>query len=375
MYQGLFLDDRQDQANLATFLTVGGELGLYTTFQQVVDQPLEDMAEAVLARHPDILALDYRLDDAQTPGVAGVRYKAGPLAQQFRDHASKQHQHVDDFPIVLVSHENIIQGDYQPDLTTHDLFDRIYAKEKLITDREQIGRELLALVEGYKEIIRLWGGDARLTHLLGLAGDGEGEPLLSNQELRRWQVLKAPHQLAREILRSIIDRNGMLRNRQSLLARLGVAPDSPDINALIEIVGKENVVYRGVFHGGWERWWDHRIEAFVVGMCSEKLGNLTARERVERLNELFGLELMAAKSLWTGSDEMFPGFACASCGHPTEKVHSVAAFDPIPSFVERKRICWNCVATGKYENEGLTIDDAEKYIVEKIQSGEVQWEG
>jgi len=369
MYQGLFLDDRQEEAHLAAFLTVVGDPGITTTFQQV-DQRLEDMAIAVLERKPDLLALDYRLDDAQTPGAVEVRYKAGPLAQQLRDHASKLG--VDDFPIVLVSHENIILSYYQPDLTTHDLFDRIYAKEKLVTDRERIGRELLALVDGYKEIIRVWEDVARLRQLLGLTDDREGEPLLNNQELRRWRDLKAPHQLAREILRSIIDRNGMLRDRQSLLARLGITPDSTDINALIEILGKENVIYHGVFHGGWERWWDHRLEAFVVGICGEELGNLTARERVERLNELFGLKLIAAKSLWTGSDEMFPGFACASCGHPTEKVHSVAAFDPVPSFVERKRICWDCVATGKYENKKLTIDDAETYIVEKIQSGEIQ---
>lgn len=371
MYHGYFLDDRQEEAHLTAFLTVEGEPGLSTTFQ-LVDRRLEDMAGAVLEHHPDILALDYRLDDAQTPGDVEIRYKAGPLAQQLRDHASKLD--VDDFPIVLVSHENIIQNYYQPDLTTHDLFDRIYTKEKLVTDRERIGQELLALVEGYKEIIGAWEDSARLVRLLGLINDEEGESLLGNQELRRWQGLKAPHQLAREIIRNIIDRNGLLRSPSSLLARLGIEPDSPDIDALVKILERENVVYRGVFYGGWRRWWDHRIEAFGVGKCGEELGNLTARERVEHWNKLFGLKLVAAKSLWTGSDEMFPSFACASCGYPSEKIHSVAVFDPVPSFVERKRICWDCVATGKYENEGLTIDDAENYIVEKIQSGEVQRE-
>jgi hypothetical protein len=370
MYQGLFLDDRQEEAHLASFLTVEGEPGLSTSFQQV-DRPLEDMAGVVLERHPDLLALDYRLDDAQTPGVVEVRYKAGPLAQQLRDHASKLD--FDDFPIVLVSHENIIQSYYQPDLTTHDLFDRIYAKEELVTDRERIGKELLALVSGYKEIISKWGEKARLARLLDLA-DEEGESLLGNQELRRWQGLKAPHQLAREILRSIIDRNGLLRNRLSLLARLGVAPGSPGIGDLINVLAKENVAYRGVFHGGWERWWDHRIEMFGTRLCGKELGSQTARERVGHWNSNFGLELVAAKSLWTGSDEMFPSFACASCGHPTEKIHSVATFDSAPSFVERRRICWDCVATGKYETQGLIIDDTENYIVEKIQNGEVQRE-
>lgn len=371
MYQGIFLDDRKEESYLATFLTVAGAPGLITEFK-LVDQKLEDMAGTILDRHPDLLALDYRLDDTQRPGDVGVRYKAGPLAQQLRDHASKLD--VDDFPIVLVSHENIIQDYYQPDLTTHDLFDRIYAKGKLTTDRERIGKELLALVEGYKEIITAWDEKARLVHLLGLADDEEGQSLIGNQELRRWQELKAPHQLAREILRSIIDRNGLLRDRSSLLARLGIAPDSPDIDALVTILEEKNVVYRGVFHGGWARWWDYRVDAFGEEKCGEQLGNLTAKERVKRWNEIFGLKLAAAKSLWTGSDEMFPGFACYSCGHPTEKIHSVAAFDSPPSFVERKRICWDCVATGKYETKGLTIDDTENYIVEKIQNGEVQKE-
>ncbi len=371
MYCGLFLDDRKEEAHLTTYLNVEGEPGLSTTFK-LVDQPLEDMASTVLGHHLDLLALDYRLDDAQSPDDGWVRYKAGPLAQQLRDHASKLG--VDDFPIVLVSHENIVQSDYRPDLTTHDLFDRIYLKEKLIPDRERIGQELLSLVEGYKAIIRLWGDKALLVRLLELADDEEGESFLSDQEMRQWQRLSAPHQLAREILRSIIERNGLLRDPASLLARLGVATNSPDIVALKDILRKENVAYLGIFHKGWERWWDHRIESYFSNKCGNDLGNLSAHDRVKCLNNIYDLKLVAAKSRWTGSDESFPGFACASCGHPTEKIHSVAAFDPAPSFVERKRICWRCVATGAYEDAGLSTDDAEAYIVEKIKNGEIRGE-
>lgn len=370
MYQGLFLDDRQDQAIFVPYLTVEGESGLTTEFQLVQHQALEEMASTILERHPDILALDYRLDDSQD----GVRYKAGPLAQQLRDHASELPN--DDFPIVLLSHENIIQEQYGHDLTTHDLFDRVYAKEELATHKQRIGKELLALIEGYKQIINTLGDGTRLLQLLGLSDDERGAALLNNQELRGWQELKAPHLLAKKIIRNIIDRNGLLLDPCSVLARLGIAKDSPDADAFLTTLEIDNASYRGIFHGGWKRWWSHRIEVFGEQACGDELGNLTAKERVECWNRLFNLKLEAAKSRWTQSDETFPSFACASCAHPTEKIHSVAAFDHAPSFVERKRICWQCIATGVYEDENkrLIPEDAEAYIVEKIKNGEIKGE-
>lgn len=370
MYQGLFLDDREDQAIFAPYLRVEGESGLTTEFQLVQHQALEEMASTILERHPDILALDYRLDDAQD----GVRYKAGPLAQQLRDHASELPN--DDLPIVLLSHENIIQEQYGHDLTTHDLFDRVYAKEDLVTatHKQRIGKELLALIEGYKQIIDTLEDGARLIKLLGLSDDGQGAALLNNQELRGWQELKAPHLLAKKILRNIINRNGLLLDRFSLLARLGIAKNSPHVDEFITILEKANTSYLGIFHSGWKRWWSHRIEVFGELACSNELGNLTAKERVEYWNRLFDLKLVAAKSRWTDSDETFPSFACASCSYPTEKIHSVAAFDHTPSFAERKRICWQCIATGEYEHIRLPPEDAEAYIVEKIKNGEIKGE-
>ena len=369
MYQGLFLDDRDDQVIFAPYLMVEGEPGLTTEFQLVQHQALEEMANTILEHHLDILALDYRLDDAQD----GVRYKAGPLAQQLRDHASELPN--DDIPIVLRSHENIIQEQYGHDLTTHDLFDRVYAKEDLATHKQRIGKELLTLIEGYKQIINTFWDEKRLLQLLRLSDDEQGAALLNNQELRAWQELKAPHLLAKKILRSIIDRNGLLLDRCSLLARLGIAKNSPDIDAFITSLEKANTSYCGIFHSGWKRWWSHRLEVFGEQACGNELGNLTAKERVECLNRLFSLKLVAAKSRWTPqSDETFPSFACASCANPTEKIHSVAAFDQAPSFVERKRICWQCIATGEYENARLTPEDAEAYIVGKIKNGEIKGE-
>lgn len=156
------------------------------------------------------------------------------------------------------------------------------------------------------------------------------------------------------------------------MARLGVDPASPDCDVLFQRLSAEGVGYGGIFHSGWERWWEHRLVALGMNMCGDDLGDMTARERVACWNRQLGLNLIAARSPWTESDEFHPGFACAACGQPSDKNHSVALFDPVPAYVEKRRICWRCVATGRYENAGLSIDDGERYIVEKIQSGELQ---
>lgn len=369
MYKGIFLDDRQNQSNLTQFLAIDGLLEMQF---KCVDSQLEDMAGAILDQRIDILALDYRLDD--TPeGSVRIRYKAGPLAQQLRDHAMEMLQ--DDFPIVVVSGDDVLRDLYQPDRTNHDLFDRIYRKETLDKDSRWITSELLALVEGYKTIIQEMGNGLSLPRLFDVDQDQdeEGCQLLERQELRAYYDLKVPHQLAREILRNLITRNGLLLDELALRAWLGVAADSPDLAGLQEHLERAGTRFAGVFHSGWQRWWEYRIAAFGRSHCGEELGNLTAAERVIALNRSLGLKLQPATSRWTNSPDFYPGFACASCGHPADIGHSVAAFDPVSAYVARKRICWDCVATGAYENVSprLEPDEGEAYVVEKLRNGDI----
>ena len=193
------------------------------------------------------------------------------------------------------------------------------------------------------------------------------------QAIRTLDKLKAPHQVARDILRYVINRQRLLLDKDNLLAQLGVAKTGQDVDAILDILKTDQVLYTGIFSEGWTRWWLHRLQDWGDELCSESLGNMTASARVSCLNNKLGLKLSAAKSRWQNDTDAFFGFACASCLQPTEQEFSVLAYDPTPySFVQRKSICWKCVETGEFEKHGFEIDDGAELIVEKIRNGEIR---
>ena len=366
-YKGVFLDDREDAEYFAELLCSTGSDSLSVVFQKA-NLGLEDQAKAILEERPSAVALDYRLSDQQAISDVGIRYKAGPLAQQLRDYAIENPS--SDFPIVLLSAEEIKADEYEPDLTTHDLFDRVYVKEELVREPEKIKKELLSLAVGYKKICNAWLQNPKLSNFLQV---GDDDYLLEGQEIRRLSEVKAPHQLARVLLKNFISRNGLLLDRSAVLAVLGVAPDSPgsDINQLLTSISAAGAEYTGVFDSGWQRWWRYRVEAVFTSQCGDSPGNLSSAQRVNCLNRIFGISLLPAKSKWSIDEEVFPGFACASCGHPTENKHSVGVFDEVPGFVEQRRICWDCVDRGLYTAMGFEVAEAHEFILGKIESGDL----
>ncbi|HAI69260.1 MAG TPA: hypothetical protein DCM38_07480 [Gammaproteobacteria bacterium] len=50
------------------------------------------------------------------------------------------------------------------------------------------------------------------------------------QAIRELDKLKAPHQVARDILRYVIDRQGLLRDKDNVLAKLGVSKTGEDVS-------------------------------------------------------------------------------------------------------------------------------------------------
>lgn len=149
-YKGIFLDDRDKDKYFADKLSWNGEPSLSIEFM-MVSKGLEDQANNILKAAPDIVLLDYRLTDNPSGEVA-IRYKAGPLAQQLRDSVIGPDNTTCDFPVVLLSAEDKKLHGYDPDLTTHDLFDRVYVKEQVVSEIESTQKELIALADGYKKL-------------------------------------------------------------------------------------------------------------------------------------------------------------------------------------------------------------------------------
>ncbi|HEC85582.1 MAG: hypothetical protein DRR08_28725 [Candidatus Parabeggiatoa sp. nov. 2] len=365
MYQGIFVDAAEADKHFAELMSSKGRYGLRVEFQK--PDEMMTLAKEILSSQPDLVALNYRLNNNRKKRPSN--YKAGALAQQLRD--SVMESVSKDFPIILVSSQDDIKAFFD-NVTAHNLFDRCFSKEELELGNGGLhSEELLSLVKGYKHLIKNWNQPERWSIFLGITG--QERLRISYQAIRELDKLKAPHQVARDILRYVIDRPGLLLDKENLLAELGVAETGKDVDALLEILRQEKVLYTGIFSEGWTRWWSHRLDRWGEKLCNEALGNLTAKQRTSCLNKKLGLKLSPAKSRWQGHTNALFAFACVSCHQPTEEEFSVAVYDPLPlpyTFAQSKYICWKCVETGEFEEKGFELDESEEFIVDKIQNGE-----
>ncbi len=357
MYQGIFIDNQKTDKHFASLMSIPGKNGLIVKFQQ--SEELIKLAKNILVNQPNLVVLESHLNKD---------YKATPLALQLRDYTFENV--AKDFPIVLLSHENKITG-YDDDVTAHNLFDYRLTKQE-VAEHPEHRQKMLSLVKGYQRMIKNWTKKSeRWATFFTL--NKEERVVVAYQAIRELDKVKAPHQVAQQILRYVIDRQGILLDEDNVLAQLGVTKAGNDIEPLFARLKTDKVIYSGVFSEGWTRWWQHRLWDWEKQICDEALGNLTAKERVACLNEKLGLNLSPAISRWQEHTDALFAYACDSCHQPTEDQYSVAAYDPLPhTYIRGKRICWKCVETGEFVDTGLEIDDGERFIVDMIQNGEMR---
>lgn len=357
-YTGVFVDD-QDEVYAET-LTTPGRLTL--TFVPV--GPVAQLARQLFASRPSLIALDYRLDETPEGLAADQTYKGSALGQHLRDAAIENPQH--DFAIVLVSAEAKIQALYRPDKTAHDLFDRVYVKERVNLERAQVRRELVSLCEGY-DLLRGCAGVYNFAELASLPEGGSER--VSSQELRvKLAEASAPHIVARAFLNWLIDRSGLLLKTEDVAALVGIGKtQAAELEPHLEHAG---LAYEGLFSTGWQRWWAHRVEDWTQHLFGRRATGLPASDRARLVSERLGLDLQPAPSPWNGSTHELIAFACASCHRGAEMRHSVAAFEGgTPRFISRRRICWDCVQTDRYHDvPGLMIDETDEALAKDVRS-------
>lgn len=368
-YKGLFIDDNVDDKN--KYSQIFNYLP-YTTRNLVVEglppEKIMDLATIIRERSPDIVFLDFRLDEDLLSNNLSVNeaYKGGGLAQILRERVSKIEGRYQDHPIILVSSENNLEHLYDPEKTTHDLFDSCYKKEDLADENnhDKISKKIIALIEGYK-ILNHQTSDLDLLNLFNLDKNEENEEILNQQELKQplWGS-DIPHVRARFILKNILRREGILLSKYEIAARLGANPEFLDETILSAL---NNCKYTGIFSEGWERWWSHLFEDFLTENLGFRPYSMTSRDRVEILNSKIGSTLQPAISRWNGLVEEKALFACTLCRQPTELKHSLSVYDPlIPKFVQKKRICFRCIREESYEKNKIFIDENDQKFVKNI---------
>lgn len=362
-FSGVFIDDNEGENGYAKLMSTRGELDI----EYEAPGRVSGHAKSVFDAKTDLLVLDFRLDE-QGELDPNERYKGSVFAQQVRDLATGNPKQ--DFPIVLISSEDKIRAQFNPDLTSHDLFDKVYSKEEVNDRIKQVQVELISLCAGY-ERLRSVGDAFDLMELTALSSDEDY--VLDHQELylavRR---AAAPHQLASIFLCQLIGRTGLLLDIDEACARLGVAHDAADYVA--NYLDDNGVSYKGLFSTGWQRFWAHRLDGLAQEIFGQRSTGIPANERAEKLSEVLGHEVKPATSPWNKRDDELIAFACACCSKGTEMRHSVGVFETnLPAFSVRRRICWRCVYTDHYQEQqpSLEIDASDKDLVEIIKKSEI----
>jgi hypothetical protein len=360
---GIFIDDNDDEAVYAEQMTTRGELKI------VHERPrsLTVHSNDIFSRKPDLLALDYRLDEDLGDLDDNEAYKAGAMAQQLRDLAIDAPE--GDFPIVLVSSEDKIRDQYEPDKTSHDLFDALYVKSEVNDDKDPVRRELISLCNGYI-LLKSQLGNFDLVTLTGLEGDDAD--LLDYQELTLpMSNAAAPHIAAGLLLNQLIHRSGPLIGINEACARFGVDLNHDErISALLV---QRSADYRGIFSTGWPRFWSHLVDDLADEVFGKRATGFTAAERAEKLSATLDEPFEAASSTWTKKPDELIAFACACCGEGTEMRHSAGVFESsLPSFSKRRRVCWRCIHDDRYLEirPSITMDDSDEDLVNAVKAME-----
>ena len=357
-YKGFFIDDTIDEGIYASLLSTEGDAGLEIKYIEVTEAAA--LAGDLFSSNPDIVAIDFRLDENPDMIDPKSAYQGSGLAQLLRDKATVEP--LRDFPVVLISAEEKFERYYRPDSTAHDLFDRTYGKVSAGEKKEQVRLELLSLCDGYRSLKAAWGeGGDRLSVF---ALEDSERSIVDTQELRSaLSAAAAPHIAARVILRDVIDRTGLLLSNHDVAARLGLAT----LGSLESVLQNDGLQYSGIFHRGWRRWWAHRVDDWAEALFGRRPSSMLGSERSAIIEEKFALGIPGATSTWNKSERERFAFSCASCERPGEVRHSVSVFEPAaPRYAQRRRICWDCVQTEKYRQFRLVIDEVDENIAQDV---------
>ncbi|MGA1841887.1 MAG: hypothetical protein ACMUIU_14805 [bacterium] len=369
MYNVIFVDDREDEFKILSH--VEREAGdTLKFFKYIPEASIGETQKKISKMFPELLLLDYRLDEKPVEDNKIAEYKAGPVAQQFRDLAIDNYKN--DLPIFAVSVEDNIRNLYEPDKTAHDLFDQILPKTFFIDHPKEAIKQMISFIEAYKKIIDCFNIEKRLDKLLQINEEEVG--FIDSHFFSKINKLKAPHLVSIKIFKTFIERSWLLLDIDNLISLLGVHPDEKGLEQFKELIKimAYDTEYCGIFGKGFKRWWANRVKQFFEKRCSSQLGNLTAVERIEKISDCIGLKFKPAVSRWAQNSNTYVSFACSSCRNPTEVEYSVSAYDPVSHpIIGKNRICWRCIQTGEYESKGLLVDDSDEFIANKIKNGKI----
>ncbi len=243
------------------------------------------------------LILDWRLDEISSQlSKKKADFRAATLAQEIRTREAEKKIHA--FPIVVWSQQNRLNKSYLGDFTSHDLFNLVCKKEEIIAEPNIVQDQLISLALGYKYIGKFRSVKKKFK-LSDLLRTKETYVDIRVQDYFN-STAHTIHEIARFIIRELLERPGLLIDEHRLASRLGIDKNkSKDWGKLLNSIKKYK--YLGPFGEAWERWWAYGVEKewwFTTSGQDISISLLTAKERLEIIKKKTSIKnLIAAEPI------------------------------------------------------------------------------
>lgn len=244
---------------------------------------LSDTRDFILSHQKiDGVILDLKLDGIKN-GENVADYTAPILAQALRSKIAEWN-FKKEFPIFLLTTQDNLEKYYKYDLTSHDLFDFLFFKQKL-GEENNYSQKMISILRAY-DIINKKNkslGPILKINLEELVNVNFPSKFYENDSTSIYDISKF-------VLKKIVLVQGVLISEKILAARLGIdIENSEDWGELKDSLTE--IKYEGIYSHTWQRWWSHKL----VNMWRSRfphlpsLISLNGNERVEILKEHFKL--------------------------------------------------------------------------------------
>ena len=284
-YKILYIDD-EPQEHSQAYADGLSSLGLIeisikkpTSFEKLISELISEQSTF------DAVILDLKLDGNQQ-GERVAKYTAPSLAAGIRSKYFSDDGFKIEFPIFLLSSSENLKKYYDPDSSSHDLFDFTINKTSIGESGKKHERRIESIIDAYQII----GKDKTdFANILAVPSiDHIDDRIFTSRFLNGDKT--SVSEISQYIFNEILMKSGVLINQDILAARLGIKyNESEDWKSILELI--DDAKYSGVFGSSFERWWAVDImKWWNTNFNNIPLVRLDASERVKLVSEKLKLK-------------------------------------------------------------------------------------
>ncbi|SNR54167.1 hypothetical protein SAMN04488009_2261 [Maribacter sedimenticola] len=361
-YKVLYIDDENSE-NSKTFADGLSKNG---SIEITIIKPtnLEKLVAEIVAKQANIdaLILDLKLDGNQK-GDRTAKFTAPTLATGIKTKYFSENGIETAFPIFLISSIANLKKYYDPDTSSHDLFDFTIPKGSIGKNGDYYESIIHSITNAYIEIQK---EKTNFNHLLALSIDNEiPNKIFTSKYLSGKET--SISEISQYIFNEVIYKSGVLIDEYILAARLGVdfenSDDWDNLKAKIE-----EFKYTGIFSTSFDRWWAYDVINWWNSNFNKSLIQLTASERVKLIKEKFDLtELKEAQPIAKTTSTKF-WTICQVYKKPLDPKDGFLVDGNLLNWQDKKYISLESILERDAKKEGVLLNPAERERFEDIKS-------